>query len=37
VVSDREAYDAFTHAVQLDSAFVPAYGHLLEPTLLYAG
>ncbi|NIM52820.1 MAG: protein kinase [Gemmatimonadales bacterium] len=33
----QQAYDAFTLAVALDSAFVPAYRHLLELTLLLQG
>ena len=33
-ITDQQAFDAFTRAVALDSAFVPAYRHLVELTLL---
>jgi eukaryotic-like serine/threonine-protein kinase len=36
-VTDQQAYDAFSRAVALDSAFVPPYRHLLELTLLLHG
>jgi len=36
-VGDEEAYEAFNRAVELDSAFVPAYRHLIELSLLLEG
>jgi tRNA A-37 threonylcarbamoyl transferase component Bud32/tetratricopeptide (TPR) repeat protein len=36
-VTDRQAYDALSRAVALDSAFVPAYRHLIELALLLEG
>ncbi len=36
-VTDEEAYEAFNRAVALDSAFVPAYRHLIELALLLEG
>ncbi len=36
-VTDEESYEAFSRAVQLDSAFVPAYRHLIELALLLEG
>jgi len=36
-VSDAAAYEAFNRAVELDSAFVPAYRHLIELALLLEG
>ncbi len=33
-MTDQQAFDAFTRAVALDSAFVPAYRHLIELSLL---
>jgi serine/threonine protein kinase/tetratricopeptide (TPR) repeat protein len=36
-VSDAAAYEAFHRAVELDSAFVPAYRHLIELALLLEG
>lgn len=36
-IGDEEAYEAFNRAVELDSAFVPAYRHLIELALLLEG
>ncbi|UCG85385.1 MAG: protein kinase [Gemmatimonadota bacterium] len=36
-VTDQQAYDALSRAVALDSAFVPAYRHLIELALLLEG
>jgi serine/threonine protein kinase/tetratricopeptide (TPR) repeat protein len=36
-VTDRQAYNALSRAVALDSAFMPAYRHLIELTLLLEG
>jgi len=36
-VTDEQAYEAFNRAVELDSAFVPAYRHLIELALLLEG
>ena len=36
-ITDEQTYEAFNRAVALDSAFVPAYRHLIELALLLEG